>query len=399
MTPTVKPFRFSAKANGLFLALIAIGIVSFVCGVLKEPQRAWAGYLTSYFFWLCISLCGVFFAALQHLTGAMWSATVRRIAEVFIGFIPVAIILFGIFVYGLNSMHHHGIHFYEWMDHAVMQADPILRLKTAYLNQPFFIIRTVILFLVVLVLGGLMVRNSIRQDATGDVAYTKKNVRLSAPFILIFAWAFTFAMAFDLMMSLTPHWFSTIFGIYCWAGLFESGLAMIMLFAIFLRRQGTLAEFVTEDHLHDLGKFLFAFTVFWAYIAFSQFMLIWYANLPEETFYFSMRNVPGWKPVTLALVLAKFVVPFVVLINRPAKRIEGVLIGICIWILAAQYLDVYWMIYPTFFKEGPVFGWMEIGTFLGFAGLFFLSVGRVLAKVSPVAVKDPYIGEALHHHQ
>ncbi|MDO8518775.1 MAG: molybdopterin oxidoreductase [Deltaproteobacteria bacterium] len=383
-------FSWNRRENIIFSSLAGVGALCFIIGLFVSHERAWASYLVGYFFWLCIALAGVFFTALQHITGSMWSVTVRRVAESFIGYLPVAVVLFVILLFGLHDL-------YEWTHAEVAVHDPNISQKTAYLNIPFFIIRGLILFALVLGLGGWMVKNSLKQDQTGDAALTARNVRIAAPFLLIFAWAFTF-VAFDLMMSLSPHWFSTIFGIYCWAGLFYSGLAMITIWVIMLRKKGILGGFVTEDHLHDLGKLMFAFLVFWAYIGISQYLLIWYGNLPEETFYFIKRTEGGWKAVSIALMLGKFGIPFFLIVGRKAKRNENWLLFMAFWYLAAQWLDVYWMVFPTFF-DGPVFGWIEIGTFAGFGGLFFLSVGHFMKKISPVAIRDPRLQEALHHHQ
>ncbi|MFO1519105.1 MAG: molybdopterin oxidoreductase [bacterium] len=388
--PTPKSFAWSGKLKGLWAILILVGVVSFAATLKGDPQRAWANFLLEYFFWLCIALSGVFFAALQHITGSYWSTTVRRISETFIAYLPVAALLFIVLLWGLP-------HLYTWTNPETVAHDAILTSKKAYLNVPFFILRQVFLFLLVFVLGGWMVKNSLRQDKNGNVRLTQLNTKIAAPFLLAFAWLFTFA-AFDLMMSLSPHWFSTIFGVYCWSGLFYSGLAMITLWTIGLKKSGPLDGFVNENHLHDLGKLMFAFLVFWGYIGFSQFMLIWYANLPEETGYMLTRVRGDWKPISQALMCFKFVIPFFLLVSRWAKRWENYLLAMTIWFLAAQWLDVYWMVFPTFFPK-PVFGWVEIGMFAGFAGLFFLSVGNFMSRVSVVAIKDPRLSEALHHHQ
>lgn len=390
MNTPPKHFSWSSRENLIFAVMAVVGAICFVVGLIQNPDRAWAAYLVGYFFWLCIGLSGVFFAALQHITGSMWSTTIRRVAESFIAFLPVAVVLFIILLFGLH-------HLYIWTHADIAASDPIITQKAAYLNVPFFIIRGVILFALCLGVGGWMVKNSLKQDQSGDAGLTLKNVRISAPFLLIFAWSFSF-VAFDLMMSLSPHWFSTIFGVYCWAGLFYSGLAMITVWVILMRKRGILGGYVTEDHLHDLGKLMFAFLVFWTYIGFSQFMLIWYANLPEETFYMIKRVHGAWEPVSIALMLGKFGIPFFLIVSRKAKRNENWLLFMAVWFLAAQWLDVYWMVYPTFF-DAPIFGWMEVGVFAGFAGLFFLSVGYFLSKIPPVALKDPRLNEALHHHQ
>lgn len=390
-TAPLARFSWSKKETILFAVFILIGVVSFIIGLITDPQRAWANYLTDYFYWLCISLAGVFFTALQHITGSSWSATVRRVAETFIGFLPVAVVLFVGLLFGLHYL-------FEWTHTDNPAVQHLLHLKGAYLNTPFFVIRSLILFALCFFIGGWMIKNSLKQDVTRDPKLTFLNRTLAAIFLLIFAWAFSF-VAFDLMMSLWPHWFSTIFGVYCWSGLFYSGLAMITLWTIMLKKRGLVTGYVTVDHIHDLGKLMFGFLVFWAYIGFSQFMLIWYANLPEETPYMIARAVGGWNCISIALMVGKFALPFFLIISRAAKRCENWMVFMCFWYLAAQWLDVYWMVYPTFYPEAPVFGFLEIGMFLGFVGLFALSVGRALSRVNPVAIGDPFMNEALHHHQ
>lgn len=390
MIPASKKFELSPKLKALFILFAVIGLVTFIVGLKTQPDRAWSNFLLEYFYWLCLGLSGVFFAALQHITASHWSVTVRRVGEAFIAYLPVAALLFIVLLFGLQNL-------YEWTHPHVMEHDPILGMKKGYLNVPFFAIRAALLFAVALGLGGWMIKNSIRQDKSGDPRLTLLNTKISAPFLLLFAVTFTL-VSVDLMMSLAPHWFSTIFGVYCWAGLFYSGLAMMAIWVIALRQKGILADFVTDDHLHDLGKLMFAFLVFWGYVAFSQYMLIWYANLPEETPYMITRVSGAWKPVSTALMLVKFVIPFFLLVSRPAKRRENWLMFIAFWFLAAQWLDIYWMVFPAHFDK-PVFGFMEIGMFLGFAGIFCLSVGGFLKRVSAVAVKDPWMEQCLHHHQ
>jgi len=384
-----KPFAWSSSQKTLWFLMMGIGVLTFVISLKVDFQRAWVNFLVQYFFWMCLGFAGIFFSALQYLSGAYWSVTVRRVSEVFFGFIPYLIPLFIVLLFGLH-------HLFEWTHADVMQHDAILKQKAGYLNTPFFVVRHIALYAAILILGGWIYKNSVRQDQSGDVNLTRLNAKIAAPFLLLFGWLFTFA-SIDLIMSLLPHWFSTIFGIYCWAGLFYSGLAMLTLWTVFLKRKGYLTGFVNENHYHDLGKLMFAFLVFWGYIAFSQLILIWYANLPEETVFYLMRSGP-WKPVSYAVVLVKFVIPFFVLIARPPKRKESVLIVMALWYLAAQWLDIYWLVYPNFFKA-PVFGWMEIGLFIGFAGLFLWSVGNTLSKVSVVAIRDPQLESALNHHQ
>ncbi|MBX7147673.1 molybdopterin oxidoreductase [bacterium] len=379
---------------GLMLAFVVVGVVSFLHTLKIDEQRAWTGFLHQYFYWLCLGLGGLFFTALQHITGSYWSVTVRRIAEVFSAYLPVALVLFFVLLAGSG-------HLFEWMHADVVAHDHLLQGKSAYLNKPFFIIRALFLFGVCFTLGYKMICNSLKQDETGDAALTLKNTKMAPLFLFLFGWGFTFVTV-DLIMSLSPHWFSTIFGVYCWAGLFSSTLAMLALWVLRLKRKGILAGFVNENHLHDIGKLMFAFMVFWAYTGFSQFMLIWYGNLPEENFFYLNRIVTegsiSWLCISRILMVGHFGLPFLLFIGRKQKRNEIFLMCTAIWYLIFQWIDIYWLVYPTFYKI-PVFGFYEVGLFLGFLGLFVLSVGFRLSRVSPVAYRDPRMEDALHHHQ
>lgn len=242
-----------------------------------------------------------------------------------------------------------------------------------------------------------LVKNSLAQDSTGDYKYTLKNRVLAPAFLVLFALTFTM-VSFDQLMSLEPHWFSTIFGVYCFAGLFYSNLAATCLLTLYLGSKGKLEGIVNENHLHDLGKFMFAFTVFWAYIGFAQFMLIWYANLPEETSYYLQRFHGGWAGVSILLLVGKFMIPFFVLLPRDAKRNTKILAFVGVFMLLAQWVDVLWMVQPVFSVEGPQFGLPEVGVALGFLGVFGLAVSRFLAKNNVVAIGDPRLAESVYHH-
>ncbi|MDO8527822.1 MAG: hypothetical protein Q7T03_09070 [Deltaproteobacteria bacterium] len=374
----------------LWLTFVVIGVVTFIFGLKIDANRAWHNYLLNYFYWMALGLSGVFFVALQHITSARWSVPFRRVPEAFVAYLPIAFILFLVLLTGVHSL-------YEWSHPQEVLKDVLLKGKMPYLNLPFFTGRNIVFLSVWMGTGFWFLKNSLRQDVSGSVGLTILNKTISAPFLVFFGISFTLA-SFDLLMSLEAHWFSTIFGVYCFAGLFQSGLAMMIVLVIALRRQGALQHVVNENHLHDLGKLMFAFTVFWAYIAFSQYMLIWYANLPEETGYLIRRTEGHWTPVALALLICKFVIPFFMLICRPAKRNENFLLFVALWILGAQWIDCYWMIYPLL-GDKPVFGWQEIGLFLGFMGLFALSVTWILQRVQAVPMKDPRLLEGVNHHQ
>jgi hypothetical protein len=278
-----------------------------------------------------------------------------------------------------------------------VKGDVILEGKAGYLNIGFFMIRNVIAILAWIFFSNKMIGNSIAQDSTKEFKLTLKNRTLAPGFLAVFAITFTMT-SFDHLMSLDPHWFSTMFGVYCFAGLFYSTLALTCLIAIALQNRGAMSGILNDNHLHDLGKFMFAFTVFWAYIGFSQFMLIWYANLPEETGYFLHRLEGGWLYVSIFLLVGKFMVPFFALLPRGAKRTNNRLFAVGVFMMIAQWIDVMWMVQPEFFKTGPVFGPLEIGITLGFIGIFGLCVARFLSRNNIVAIGDPRLAESIYHH-
>jgi len=387
--PVPTPYVMSPRAHFIYLGLVVIGLVTFVVSLNSDAGRAWHGYLLNYFYFFTLSLSGLFFLALQYSVGATWSTPLKRVPEALMGFLPVAFVLLIILFFGVH-------HLYEWTHSDVVAADPILQGKASYLNMPFFVIRNVLFFIVWIGTGYWFFKNSLEQDRTGSVALTKLNQKIAPPFLVFFGLSLTVA-SFDLLMSLEPHWFSTIFGVYFFAGLFETGMAITILFVLHLRRKGVFKDVINENHLHDLGKLMFAFCVFWAYIAFSQYMLIWYANLPEETGYLIRRTEGVWIPIALALLIGKFIIPFFLLISRDAKRNAKYLAFVAVWVLAAQWLDCYWIIFPML--GDPVFGWQEIGLFLGFLGLFILSVTWVLQRVAPIPLKDPGLLEGVNYHQ
>ena len=384
------PMPVSSRVKTIGAAMLFLGLITFGVMLMRDKERAWHAYLAGYFYFAALALGGLFFASIQFLTKAGWSVNIRRFSECLTAYLPVAglgaVILFAA-----------GPNLYEWLDKATVAADPLLQHKEGYLNQTFFWIRTLLFFGLWMFFAAKLVGGSVAQDKSGDENITKRSVGYSIGFLLTFAISFSL-FSVDLLMSLEPHWFSTIFGVYCFAGLFQSTLATMILLIIYSMKKGYLKGVVDENHLHDLGKFLFAFTVFWAYIAFSQFMLMWYANMPEETIFFIPRMTGSWTYVSLGLIIFKFVVPFLALLPRWAKRTPNHLAAVSILILATAYLDLYWLIYPTYNEEQVVFGLPEILIWGGFAGAFMLSIFRFLGKNNMVPVKDPRISESLHHH-
>jgi hypothetical protein len=388
--PMPGQFVPSQTLRTIYSVAIFLGLVLFGLALFKDGDRAWYGFLTAFMYWTNLALGGLFFAAIQHVTKAGWSVNIRRIAESFTAFLPIAAI--GAVVLLLGSKH-----LYIWLDSDVVAEDAILQGKSAYLNPTFFVIRLVVFFGLWLTFSKLIVGNSLKQDQDGDTKWTLKNVGLSIAFLFTFALSYSL-FSVDTLMSLQPHWFSTIWGIYNFAGLFQSFLAMLILFVIYSMKKGWLRGLVSEDHLHDLGKFLKGFTVFMAYIGFSQFILIWYANLPEETIFYLARSNGWWMAISFSLLILKFAVPFLLLLPRWAKRTPSHLAMVSVLILIMQYVDIHWMVYPNLDPYSPHFSWQEVGPFALLGGLFLWSVTGFLSKNKLVPVKDPRIEESIHHH-
>ncbi len=387
----VAPLSVASGVRAFFGLMIIIGAVTFSLEVSSDPTRAYAAWLQNFWVFLCLGLAGTFFSAIHYLVGATWSVVVRRIADAFASFVPMALILFIVVAVGIP-------HLYIWSSPAATQGvGARLIAKGGYLSANFFIIRSLFFLGLWSFFSWYFVRNSTRQDETRDPALSRRNLKLSAAFIVTFALTFTLA-AFDMLMSLEPTWYSTIFGVYAWAGLWQTGLAAIAIVAVILRRQGALQGVISRAHYHDLGKLVFAFAVFWTYIAFSQFMLIWYANLPEEIEWMIHRIFTGWGAVIIAVAVLKWVIPFFVLMPQRWKENETVLVTVCAGVILGQWLDVYWIIYPAFSPEHAVLSWNEIGVALGFIGLFGWRVQSFLSRHPVAPHGDPDFPASVRFH-
>jgi len=370
--------------------LVAIGLALGAAGFLFDAQRALFNYLLAYVFILSIAVGSLFIVALEYLAGAEWSTPIRRIPEILASFIPVLFILVLPLLFNIQSI-------FEWANKHEVAGDKILTGKSPYLNTTFFIVRTVLSIGLWSLFYFLFIRNSRKQDTTKDQLLTKKNIKYSAVFIPVFAITVTIS-GIDWMMSLAPRWYSTIFGIYFFAGSFVAALAAVTLATVLLKEKGFLHPRLNNEHLFSLGALLFTFINFWAYIAFSQFMLIWYANLPEETFWFIQRWGGMWTYISLALILVHFVVPYAVLLTQPAKMDPKRLKFISVWILAAHALDLYWVILPQVHsaKAGTLTIFFEFGFLVAAVGGFFLIMYFNGKKQNLVPVGDPKLEKGLN---
>lgn len=375
------------------VAGVAAGVAAavLVAGIATGSERAWAGWLLASFGLLTVGLAGLVFIAIQYAAGACWAVALRRLPEAMTAAIPIG----GVAVLVLLLLRPEP---YPW-SHGIEAHGGDVGFKAAWLSWRFLMARSVVYVLVWVALARAIVSGSRRQDLDGDPGHTRRNIRMSIAGLVGFALTLTLA-SFDWIMSLEPEWYSTIFGIYNFAGLFSSGLAVIVLLAVWLKR-GPKPDAVTDDHLHDLGKLLFAFCTFWMYIWFSQYMLIWYANLPEETTYYLARTRGVWEPLFLLNMLLNWAIPFAILLRRSPKRRPEILVKAALVVLAGRCLDLYLLIVPPIaWRTGsaPPFGIWEVAAFVALAGGSTWTIQRALAKAPLVPERDPGLALSLRYH-
>jgi hypothetical protein len=383
-----------AAGTTWFRGLLAIGVLglgsalALAIGTSGGWARFYPSYLVSFVFFLSLALGALFFVLLQYVTRAGWSVAVRRLAEGVAPnlLLPMALLAVPV-VFGLRTL-------YPWTDTAAVAADRLLKAKEPWLNVPFFLGRTLFYFAVWSALSIWFHRKSTEQDTTGDPRLTRSMETASTSALVLFAFTVTF-FAFDYLMSLTPHWSSTIFGVYFFAGCVLGFFALMTVLAFLVQGAGALRRSITTEHYHDLGKLVFAFTVFWAYIGFSQYMLMWYANLPEETIWYAARQEGSWLWWSLVLLVGHFIVPFLALMSRASKRRKPMLVTGCVWMLLMQWADVYWLVMPGKSPGRVPLSLMDVAVFLGIGGLFFAAAVRRLGAHPLIALKDPRLSESL----
>jgi hypothetical protein len=386
MIHAVQNFRISENVNRILLALCALGLITLIAGLFAAPERIWPNFLIAFYYLTGLGLGAGMFIAVHYVTNAGWGTAIRRIPEAMTATLPLAAVGGLALIFGIHTL-------YEWSHTAVVAQDEILQNKNAWLNQPFFIARTVGYFVLWIVLSKVIVRNSVKQDENGDVGFTKRNVRNSVFFIILGVYTFCLASV-DWLMSLQPHWYSTVFGWLNLSGMFLNALAAMVVIVVILRYLGYKHIFTTE-HLHDLGRLLMAFSFFWVYMWVSQHMLIWYSNIPEETSYYIFRHFGGWGSLSFLNVLLNWLIPFLMLLPRATKRKDKVMLQAAIILLIGHWLDLYIMVMPSIFGASPAFGLWEIGTFVGMMAGFFWIVFWTLGKQNLIPVKDPYLVESL----
>lgn len=375
--------RYGVRA----LMIGGMGLVACIAAYMADTTQFLHSYLVAYLFWVSIGLGALFFVMLHHLVNAQWSIALRRLVEALMVCLPVMAIFFIPIAFGLHDLYH-------WSHAGAISSEHAMRAKAAYLQPTFFIIRTIIYFVIWTALAFALHRMSLAEDSGYDEARRMRIRRTSAGGMVLFAFTTTFA-AFDWAMSLEAEWYSTIFGAYYYAGAVVGALSVIILLALYLRKQGILTKEYTVEHYNDLGKLLFAFMIFWAYMAFSQYFLIWYGNIPEETIWFGQRWVGSWKVISLALVFGNFVIPFLLLMPKTIKRRYGFLAFMALWMLLFHWVDLFWLVMPGHSPDGAHVSWMDLVTMVGVGGIFIGLFWRRFTAHPIVPVGDPRLAKSI----
>ena len=394
-------YKISKSTHLLSLVLIAIGLLSTVYAFINDSHAAWTSLIFNNYFFLGISIFAVFFVALQHVAEAGWSTVIKRVPEAIMTFLPYACAVM-IFIVVAAMLHWN--HIYHWMEEGIMTEgatnyDKIIAGKEAYLNPIFFLVRSII-YVVVWIYCAKRLRDiSLQGDLEGGIGENSynKGITVSAWFIVFFAVSSSMA-SWDWIMSIDTHWFSTLFGWYIFSEWSAIGFTTILLFCLFLKKQGYLQD-LNDSIIHDLGKWVFAFSVVWTYMWFSQFMLIWYANIPEEVTYFMERiELSNYRFLFWFSAAINFVVPTIVLMSRDAKRNTNFLIVASVVILIGHWINSYLLFAPGTLHDHGHLGLTDLGMGLGFLGLFFYVVFRSLTT-RPLSVKHhPFLEESKHLH-
>jgi hypothetical protein len=382
-------FRLNVKLGSgpIFLGVGILGAIICVVSFMQNRKEFFASYLTAFAFFLAIALGSFFFVFVQHLARSAWSVTLRRVSETAAANLPWMLILFIPVLLGAKDL-------LPWMDPEMRANDHLVHMKAAYLNPTFLYIRVALYFIIWTALSLYFLNTSRKQDESGDPTLTTKMGKMAAGAAALFALTQTF-WAFDWMMSLDPHWFSTMFGVYFFAGSVVAQYCFLILVSAALRNKTGRKDIFRTDHFHDAGKLLFGHNVFWTYIAFGQFFLIWYANIPEETMFFQHRAVGSWKTVSLLLPWCHFAIPFLYLMSWHIKRnIVALSVG-AVWLLTMCYIDIFWLIQPNFHHEGAHFGLGDVGSILAVGGFFLFLFIRRLNSANLIPAGDPRLADCL----
>lgn len=384
--------NFSNRLKYLAFALIAIGIVAVIAGFIHSSQRAWANLLLNNYFFLSIAIGASFFLAIQYVTQSGWSAGFKKVPEALSAYIlPATVVMLFIVFFGMK-------HIFPWLNPEQSGFNVhelhLINHKSPYLNEIYLTIRTIVFFSLWILFIYSLRKFSLKEDKLGGLYYFKKSELYAKGYIFILAFTFTY-FSIDWIMTIEPIWYSTLFAVKNFVSGFYHASAIITLILVGLHAKGYFS-FFKEAHWHDLSKYLFMLSIIFGYLWYAQYMLIWYGNIPEETQYYIYRREEFSEILFLANIALNFAIPFIVLLpNFWAKR-KNVLAGVSIVLIIGHYIDLYLQIMPGT-MENPVFGFAEIGMWLGFAGLFMFTFGWVLSQSNLYPMNHPYLNESLEH--
>ena len=368
--------------------LIGLGILTFGYGFFTDTQRTWANVLMNNFYFISLAIGAAFFFSIQYVTQSGWSAMFRRIPEAIMAYIPYAAIIMLVLFFGIHDIYH-------WSHSDVVANDALLAHKSPYLNVPFFMIRIVIFFAAWILLTRYLRKLSLEEDNLGGLVIFEKMEFWSK--IFIFVLALTFSMAtFDWIMSIDAHWFSTIFAFKSFTTAFYHGTSLVALIAIILHKKGYF-KYMNEYHLLDFSRYMFILSIIWGYIYFSQFALIWFGNIPEETVYYANRWNNGWLIFFILNFAINWFIPFIGLLPQKLDKNINFVYFICVLLLVGFYIDLFEQVMPDF-TITPKFGIIEFGVFAGLSGLFLFAIGKALEKAPLIPKNHPYLEESEQHH-
>ncbi len=389
---------------GLLTLLIAIFVLHPGKGSHGENllgTRFWAVLLQNSIYWLLLVNTSMFFICITTLAMGGWQVAFRRVTEAISSLVPILGIITLVIILSIVFGHRYDI--YPWLDKNAVAHDKVLSGKSGFLNPTTYTIASILAIGLWIFIGNKIRQMSMQNEEQGRMDYEtgKKwvldNTKWGAAFIVVFGLTVGSTMPWLWLMSIDAHWYSTMFSWYTFASTFVSGIALIAIFVIYLKNRGEL-EYVTDEHLHDLGKFMFAFSIFWTYLWFSQYMLIWYSNQPEETIYFKPRVQGIYHGLFIFNLVINFVAPILILMKKSTKRNYTVMTFMCVLIIFGHWVDFYQIVMPGTVKDLPHLSWYEFGIPLGFIGLILWGVGRYLSKVPLTPKNHPFMKESIIHH-
>ncbi|CAN5289615.1 hypothetical protein BH09BAC2_BH09BAC2_03470 [soil metagenome] len=395
------------------LGLGLVGIVTLIAGFIflnpfagshgdnLNSTRFWAVLLQNSVYFLLIVNAAMFFMCITTMAMGGWQVALRRVPEAISSLVPILGVVTLVVVFSIILGHRYDI--YLWLDKGAVEKNHLLSGKKGFLNPVFYAVASIAAIGLWSFIGNKLRQLSLQSDENGPMDFETgkrwigKNIFWAAAFLIVFTLTVASSLPWLWLMSIDPLWFSTMYSWYTFASTFVSGIALITIFVVYLKNRGEL-EYVTEEHLHDLGKFMFAFSIFWTYLWFSQYMLIWYANIPEETVYFKIRVQGEYKGLFYFNLIVNFVAPLIILMKKSTKRNYTIITFMSVLIIFGHWIDFYQMVMPGTVKHHPHLSWFEFGIPLGFVALIMWGVGRYLSKAPLTPMNHPFMKESIIHH-